>query len=125
MKLALSLALASLLLNSAVDAGNEIEVSTAVICNTQKQVEEFVAFNDGDLQAAVQAVNAEERDPAACTVASLAFVRGHDAATVRTGSATFRIAPVLVIGVVTPAGMETFDAPSVQFAPFKIDERPA
>jgi hypothetical protein len=44
---------------------------------------------------------------------------------VQTSGATFRIAPILVIGVITPARMQTFTAPSVQFSPFKIDERPA
>jgi len=126
MKLALTVALASLLFNGAAHAStDEIEVSTAVVCNTQKQVEEFVAFDNGDWQAAVRAVNVEERDPSACAVASIVFVRGHDTATVRTGQATFRIAPILIIGVMTSAGMRTIDAPAVQFAPFKIDERPA
>ena len=81
---------------------HDIEVSTGVVCNTQKQVEEFVAFNESDLQAAVREVNDEERDPTACAVASLAFVRGHRATTMRTSRATFQIAEILVIGVVTP-----------------------
>ena len=69
---------------------HDIEVSTGVVCNTQKQVEEFAAFNESAPQAAIRDVNDEERDPTACTVASLAFIRGHRATTMRTSRATFQ-----------------------------------
>jgi hypothetical protein len=101
---------------------HDIEVSTGVVCNTQKQVEEFAAFNESAPQAAIRDVNDEERDPTACTVASLAFIRGHRATTMRTSRATFQIAEILVIGVVTREGIQSL-APSIQFSLFKIDER--
>lgn len=124
MRIVLGFTIASLLLGGAVRAEtNEIEVGTAVVCDTQNQVERFVALDNGDENAAIQAVNSEAGNLAACTVASLAFVRGRDAITVRTGNATFRIAPILVIGVLTSTGVQPVVTPSVQFAPFKIDER--
>jgi hypothetical protein len=126
MKIALALAAALTFLgNTAYAATNEIEVSTGVVCNTQAQVERFVMLNKGDDNAAIKAVNAEAGDPTACGLAALAFVHGHDAVTVRINGATFRIAAILVIGVVTETGMQPVAAPAVQFAPFKIDERTA
>lgn len=121
MKAALKLVLLSVFLLGPARA-NEIEIGTGVICNTQRQVQKFLAFNEADPQTAVRAVNDEERDPAACGVASLAFVRGHSAITVRTKDATFQITNILVVGLVTDDGVRSV-APSVQFYPFKIDER--
>jgi hypothetical protein len=90
----------------------------------QKQVEKFVAFKEADPQTAISAVNDEEEDPTACGVASLAYVRGHNTLTIRTREATFQIADILVIGVITDDGLEPV-TPSVQFSLFKIDERAA
>ncbi len=123
MRAALKLAFLSVLL-VAPARGIEIEIGTGLVCNTQKQVEEFLAFNEADPQTAVLAVNDEERDPTACGVANLAFVRGHNAITVRTKDATFRITDILVIGVVSDDGIRSV-APSVQFCLFRIDERGA
>jgi hypothetical protein len=52
---------------------------------------------------------------------ALAFVHGHDATTVING-ATFRIAAIFVVGVVTEIGVQPVAAPAIQFATFKIDE---
>ncbi len=123
MKAALKLAFLSVLL-VAPARGAEIEIGTGLVCNTQKQVQEFLAFNEADPQTAVRAVNDEERDPTACGVANLAFVRGHNAVTVRTKDATFQITNILVIGVVSDDGINSV-VPSVQFFLSKIDERRA
>lgn len=123
MKAALTLAFLSVLVFGPA-RGNEIEIGAGVVCNTPKQVQEFLAFNEADPQTAVRAVNDEERDAAACGVANFAFVRGRNAITVRTKDATFQITDILVIGLVNDDGM-TSVAPSVQFALFKIDERRA
>jgi nucleotide-binding universal stress UspA family protein len=42
-----------------------LSLGAGVACNTQKQVQEFLAFNDADPQTTVRAVNDEERDPTA------------------------------------------------------------
>jgi hypothetical protein len=104
--------------------GSEIEIGTGLVCNTQKQVEEFVAFSEADPQTAITAVNDEERNPTACGVANLAFVRGRPALTVRTRDATFQIANILVVGLIDGNCMQSV-TPIVQFALFKVDERRA
>ena len=123
MKIGVMVGFLSLLLLPAAQA-DEVELSTGVICNTKKQIERFVTLNDFDPQSAVQAINTEEHDPTACAVASLAFVRGSKAASVRKDDATFQIVPILVIGVITPEGVRGI-APVVYFSLFKVEERTA
>jgi hypothetical protein len=103
---------------------DEVETSTGVICNTQKQMERFVDLNEADPQSAIRAVNAEANDPTACAVASLAFVRGNHSVSVRKNDATFQIVPILVVGVVTPDGVRGI-APAVYFSLFRVEERSA
>src|SRR5262245_59109572 len=55
---------------------HEVETGTVMVCDTQKQVERFVALFEGDAQAAISAVNAEEQDPTACAVLEVAYVSG-------------------------------------------------
>jgi hypothetical protein len=123
MKYGLLVGFLSLLLVAPTRA-DEVETSTGVICNTQKQMERFVVLNDADPQGAIRAVNAEEHDPTACAVASLAFVRGGNPVTVRKRDATFQIVPILVVGVVTPDGVRGI-IPAVYFSLFKVEERSA
>ena len=123
MKIGLLVGVLSLLLVAPTRA-EEVETSTGVICNTQKQMERFVMLNDADPQSAIRAVNAEEHDPAACAVASLAFVRGGNPVTVRKRDATFQIVPILVVGVVTPDGVRGI-IPAVYFSLFRVEERSA
>jgi hypothetical protein len=103
---------------------DEVETSIGVICNTQKQMERFVMLNDADPQSAIRAVNAEENDPKACAVASLAFVRGGNPITVRKRDATFQIVPILVVGVITPRGVRSIE-PAIYFSLFRVEERAA
>ena len=100
----------------------EIETSTGVVCNALSQVERFVALNNADPQAAVRAVNAEANDPAACRVASIAFVRGEEAVTVRKDAVAFQIVRIRVVGLVTATGLRAVP-PAYCFALFRIEER--
>lgn len=68
---ALCVAALSLIL-SIPSRAHRIEVGTGVFCVTEKQVARFVAVFDGDARAAVNAVNAEEKDPTACVLGSVA-----------------------------------------------------
>ena len=43
-----------------------VEVETGVFCDTQQQMERYVALYNGDTQAALNAVNKEVNDPTAC-----------------------------------------------------------
>src|SRR5262245_50232918 len=67
----------------------EVEVGTSLICDTQAQVEQFVALYDGDAQSAVDTVNAAEHNPMACAVTTIAFVRGPQLATARGKETSF------------------------------------
>ena len=102
----------------------EVEIGTGIVCDTQKQMERFVTLYHGEADAAVKAVNAEEDDPSACVVGTLAYVRGPDVATARTPDATFQIVRVLVVGILTEAGFQA-TVPAAFFSVKRVDERPA
>jgi len=116
----LHLALLSLLLSSPA-RGQEVEYGTGLICDTRQQAEQLVAHLNGDVAAAVSAVNTEEHDPKACGVATVAFVRGPELATARSKDATFRIVRILVVGLRTASGFEPV-TPAVYVSLFKIEE---
>ena len=120
MKFLSSAALLSLLLSGPARA-HEVEVGSALICDTRQQVEHLVSFMRGDVQSAVNAVNAAEHDQTACGMSRLAFLRGSNLATVRTKEETFQIVEILVVGVVTEAGVRSV-VPSVYISLFKVAE---
>ena len=99
----------------------EVEVGTSLICDTQEQVERFVALYDGGAQSTVNHVNAAEHDPTACAVSTMAYVRGHQLATARNKDTTFQIAPILVLGVVTETGIRSV-TPAPFFSVFEVEE---
>ena len=102
----------------------EVETGPAPVCDTQAQVERLASLFGGDAQSAIHAVNAEVRDPRACGLANLAYLRGARVGTVRTLDATFEIVEVLVVGVVSQTGVRA-TRPAVYFSLLKIDERAA
>jgi hypothetical protein len=116
----LHFALPSLLLCLPAQA-QEIEYGMGLICDTPRQAEQLVSYFDGDVGAALKAVNAEEHDPSACAIATVAFVRGPELATVRSKDATFQIVPILVVGVGTPRGFQSV-VPAVYVLLSKVDE---
>lgn len=118
---ALCVAALSLLLSAPARA-QTIEVDTGVFCDTQKQMERFVAVFDGDAQIAVNAVNAEENDPSACVFGTIAFIRGPEIATARSRSGTYHIVRVIIVGLMTQSGFRAA-GPAASFSAEKIDER--
>jgi hypothetical protein len=131
--LSVAIVLAVLGASSAARAGNNrdegaqdhrVEIGTGIVCDTQRQMERFVALFDGNADAAVKAVNAEENDPNACVFGTIAFVRGPDIATARTQSATFQIVRVIVVGILTDAGFRA-TVPASFFSVERVDERAA
>jgi len=120
MFIAIRIALLSLLLCLPA-RGQEIQVGSAVACDTQEQVERFVAVFRGDAESAAKTVNAEARNPSACDMVAVAYIFGPEVATVRTDSRTFRIVRILVLGVVTPAGI----MPAAFYSYIEVDERAA
>jgi hypothetical protein len=98
----------------------EVEVGTSLVCDTQEQVERFIALYDGEAQSAVDRVNAEH-GPTACGLSSMAYVRGPQLATARSKDATFEIARILVLGIVTEAGVKAV-TPAAFFSVFEVEE---
>jgi len=101
-----------------------VEVGIGIVCDTQRQMERFVALFESDAEAAVNAVNAEEDDPNACVLGTIAFVRGPDVATARTQHATFQIVRILVVGIFTGAGFRA-TVPAAFYSVEKVEERVA
>jgi hypothetical protein len=98
----------------------EVEVGTSLVCDTQEQVERFIALYDGDAQSAIDRVNAEH-DPRACAVSNMAYVRGPQLATARSKDAAFAIAQILVLGIVTESGLKAV-TPASFFSLFEVEE---
>lgn len=103
---------------------HDVETGTGVICDTREQAQRLAALLDEDAQAAIQTVNAEQHDPTACAVATVAYVRGAKAGTARSRAGAFEIVEVLVVGVETRRGLQGAN-PAVYFTLFKIEERAA
>src|SRR5262245_52168904 len=99
-----------------------VEVETGVFCDTQKQMERYVALFTGDERAAMHAVNREEKDPTACVYGTIAFVRGPEISTARSKSGTYHIVKVVVVGFLTEYGLRA-SAPAASFSVEQIDER--
>jgi hypothetical protein len=115
------LALPLLLLAGAAAHAQDTEVGTGLVCDTQEQVERFVALYDGDTQSTVRMVNEAVHDPTACVVSAVAYVRGRPLATARSKNTTFQIVPILVLGVVTAGGLESI-APARFFSAVQVEE---
>ena len=105
-------------------AAHDVQVGTALVCDTQEQVERFVAVYAGDAATAVRTVNAEEHDPSACGMASVAYVASPPLATARSKVATFQIVKILVLGVTTKDGVRPVK-PAPFFSALEVDEREA
>ena len=120
MKHALPLALFSLLACYPAQA-QEYEHGTALLCDSQKQVERYVALFKGEEKSTIEAVNTEEKDPNACGLASVAFVRGPELGTARNKDSAFQVVRILVIGVDTPQGVRPVP-PTPYFTVFEVVE---
>lgn len=113
--------IALLLLLGAPAGAQEVQVGTGPICDTQKQTERLVALLDGGAESAIKVVNAEENDPTACVVASVAYLRGPQLAMARGKAGTYQIVKVLVVGLHTPNGVLAM-APAAYFMIEKVEE---
>ncbi len=122
MKFALHLALLFLAFSLPASA-HDVEYDTGAICDTQNQAQRLATLLDDDEQA-IAMVNAEEENPSACAVETVAFVRGANLGTVRSKAGAFAIVEILVVGVNLESGFRGI-APSVYFMLVKIDERDA
>ena len=120
MKPAFYLALLSLIVFGPAHA-QEYEHGTALLCDTQRQVERYVELFNGKEQSAINTVNAEEQNPTACVFETVAFMRGRELGTARNKESAFQIVRILVVGVETPSGLRS-TRPSAYFSAFKVLE---
>jgi hypothetical protein len=97
------------------------EVGASLICDTQTQVERFVALFSGDTQAAIDGVNAEEQNPTACALINAAYLRGAQIGMARNGDSAFEIVRILVVGIDTAAGIQAV-RPTAYFSLFGVKE---
>ena len=102
----------------------EIQIGSTLACDTEQQVQRFVSLYRGDAADAAKTVNAEAKDPTACDMVAAAYVSGPEIATVRTQSRTYRIVRILVVGIVTAAGIAPAE-PSMFYSFVPVDERGA
>jgi len=98
-----------------------VEFGDLVVCDTQEQVERYIALYHGDKKTAVRAVNRAENDPTACGVASAAFVRGPQTATAQAESMAFKIVRILVLGLDSDDGFRPVQ-PAPYFTAFGVTE---
>jgi plastocyanin len=102
----------------------DTEFDTGVICDTQKEAERLAMLLDGNEDTAIAMINAEERNPGACAVETVAFVRGASLAMARSRADTFAVVEILVVGADLGSGFQSI-APGAYFMLVKIDERNA
>jgi hypothetical protein len=102
----------------------DIEIGSGIFCDTQQEMERFVALLDGDAQTAINAVNAEAKDPTACIAATIAFVRGAEVAKLESWNEAYHIVQVTVVGVLTEAGPRAI-APTTIYSIKRTEERGA
>lgn len=120
MRTALHIAILSLLACVPAHA-NDVETGSIMICDTQKQIERYVQLFDGNQDAAIKAVNAEEKNPSACALTNVAYVQGDAIGIVRSATDAFKVIPVGVVAVNTAGGFQLVQ-PTVFFTLMKVKE---
>ncbi len=99
MRVLITLMLACLPVRAEEEMEFDVDIDTKLVCDTQKQVERFVALFTGDVGAALHAVNSEQENPTACDVASIAYVPGDEVSNAKGPCGHFRVVRILLIGV--------------------------
>jgi hypothetical protein len=99
----------------------DIEVGPGIICDTKEQAERFIFFFKGNVGDALTSVNAEAHQDNACASAAIAYLPGEVSTTARNDEGAFRVTEILVLGVVTPLGVQQV-SPFPQFTIKKIEE---
>ena len=100
---------------------SKIQVGTTIICDTQKQMERFVALFDGDFASAIDKVNLEENNPTACMGATMAYLQGDELSKAKSTKGTYHIVRVLVVGIGTVHGFRAIQ-PAAFYSIVKSDE---
>jgi hypothetical protein len=99
----------------------DYEVGPSLVCDTQSQVERYVALFSGDAQTAINGVNAEEKNPTACALVDAVYLRGSRIGMARNGDNAFEIVRILVVGIDTAAGIQAV-SPAAYFSLVGVKE---
>jgi hypothetical protein len=100
----------------------DVDIDTVLVCDTQKQVERFIGLFAGDVETALRSVNAEQEDPTACDIATIAYVPSDEVATVRGPCGNFRVVKILLVGVFTEDAGFLFTVPTHYFTMLPASE---
>jgi hypothetical protein len=106
--------------NHGIDA-RDLEFGPVLVCDTQEQVERYIALYQGDQDAAVRAVNQEQSDPRACGVVNASFVKGPHIAAASRANMAFEILRILVVGIDGPFGLRPVN-PAAYFTALGVTE---
>ncbi len=116
------IAVGSIVLFSGPAFAADIAIGRGIVCDTQEQMERYVAVFKGNAKDALTTVNAEAKKEDACAAAAIAFLAGETATTARNDEGgAYKVLKILVLGVVTDMGVQQV-APFPQFTIMKIDE---
>jgi hypothetical protein len=127
MRIKLAFALLSLVLCAPAQAqeataiSQSVEIVTGPVCDTQEEVQRYIALYDGDAEATVTALNAEAHDPHACGMATVAYLRGPQTGAGWKHDTGFEIVRILVVGVDTKGGIRAV-SPAAYFTVFSVRE---
>ena len=94
----------------------KLEAGMGLICNSAEQVERYLTLHIADRspEAAIQTVNEEAHDPNACSLASIAFVRGMQGKSLPAPGGVMKVTQVTILATQTPAGWQR-TPPILQF----------
>ena len=97
----------------------EVHVGQGVVCDTADQVQRFSAVLDdtGAVDNAVDTVNEETHNPAACALVLAAFVPGQEVAQVRNKAGVLRVVEIIILAVPVGDEWQAVD-PLKQYAAF-------
>src|SRR5262249_58086651 len=102
----------------------EIKTGSGVICHRAEQAERYVALFNGNAKETLLQVNTEAKSDTACSVVTVAYLRGNDVSKAANNGGTFSVVRILIVGIMTAQGIQSVQ-PFVQFTLFEIDERMA
>jgi len=99
------------------DEGPKTEVAIGLICDTAQQVERYVRlYKDGaSAEAAMEAVNKEEKNPKACAIVAAAFVVGEAIQTVSISGGAVQVVAITIVAAHTGRGGWKTITPTVQY----------
>jgi len=94
------LTLVLLIITTSLASGQQLKATTILACETQAQVERFIALDANG--SALDTVNAEADNPDACAAFKVAFILGPEVSRIRRNNLTYIVFEVKVLGPVKP-----------------------